>query len=117
MGLAVRHLQGVAFPPWLWGSVLALFMRRTVRVAVLGRLGRCRVLARSIGMGGAAGPPAWNLAYDPIVEALAATTGAPAPTFIDDLASRARWPVQAVATQLFLLAAGRATGLLARRHA
>ena len=43
-------------------------------------------------MGGPASPFLWNLAYDPIVSAVADGTHAPCPTYVDDLCGLAIGP-------------------------
>ena len=44
-------------------------------------------------MGGPASPFLWAVAYDPIVAGVAAASGAPCPTYVDDLCGLAVGPV------------------------
>ena len=84
-----RVLGGWRLPERMVRGVLALVANRWVKSSLTARAWHLR---RSIGMGGTASPLIWNLCYDPIVWAVAACTGVPAPTFVDDLAALVRGP-------------------------
>ena len=67
-------------------------------------------------MGGPASPFLWNLAYDPIVVAVADGTDAPCPTYVDDLCGLATGPAHANRILVLLTAAGHAAGLRMDMH-
>jgi hypothetical protein len=60
--------------------------RRVVWAVSSGPL-RTEDLRRGVGIGGPASPLLWNASYDPIVWAVATASGAPCPTYVDDLAA------------------------------
>ncbi len=62
-------------------------------------------------MGGTASPFIWVTGYDPLLEALTSTVQAPSPTYVDDSMCLVRGPRQVFATELFLIAVSRCTGL------
>ena len=62
-------------------------------------------------MGGPASPLCWNLGYDQVVFAVRAATGAPVPTYVDDLAALVTGAVQALRALIMLVFAGRIAGL------
>ena len=109
-------LRRWAFPRWVTRSFLALVAARAVRACRDGRPGPLRHLLRSIGMGGTASPLTWVLAYDPIVFAVQAATGAEAPTYVDDLSALTRGPRQTMRVMLTLPWLSLAAGLQVTTH-
>ena len=67
-------------------------------------------------MGGTLSVLQWNMGYDPIVEGVAVACGVDDSTFVDDLGAHTRGPRHTVATELFLLCAAHAAGLLLDGH-
>eukprot|EP00969_Alexandrium_andersonii_P011227 487698-Alexandrium_andersonii.AAC.1 len=67
-------------------------------------------------MGGTPSPLLWAIAYDPIISAVAASTGCVMHTFVDDMSAKARGPSQTMATELALVAASAVTGLQVDGH-
>ena len=75
-----------------------------------GGLGPTRRLGRGLGMGGPGSMLAWNIGYDPIVDA----TGSP--TFVDDLVGLTTGVKHSFRLHFFMLAAGAAAGLRIAVH-
>ena len=67
-------------------------------------------------MGGTSSPLTWNICFDPILSALAATVHAATPTYVDDLMCLVRGPRQALAAMIFLVAVSRCAGLHTEMH-
>jgi hypothetical protein len=67
-------------------------------------------------MGGTSSPLTWNICFDPILSALAATIHAATPTYVDDLMCLVRGPRQALAAMIFLVAVSRCAGLHTEMH-
>ena len=110
-----RILDGWRLPTWARRGLLALAANRTV-VAASAPRAPTRLLRRSLGMGGTSSPLAWCMAYDPIVAGLRAAVGAPAPTYVDDLAGLLRGARQALRAAYYLLFASWAAGLEVTPH-
>ncbi len=104
------------FPPWLHHGLLALTIGRAVTAARGGPNPPVRPLARSIGMGGTASPLTWNLGYDPIIHVTSRASGAPTPTYVDDLAALLAGAAQALRASFALMFAGQAAGLIITGH-
>ena len=109
-----RVLDGWQFPIWVRRSFMALVESRSVTAA--GQIGVLRRLLRSIGMGGAASPSSWGIAYDPIVEGMFRAIGVEAPTYVDDLAGLINGPAQAMRASYYLIWASWAAGLEVSTH-
>ena len=67
-------------------------------------------------MGNTPSPFPWCLGYDPIIFAVHEATGAKPPTYVDDLSALVWGPEQALAVQIFVMAAGHAAGLRIDAH-
>merc|ERR1712051_769353 len=93
-----------------------MMVGRCVRSCANERLGPPRPVARSIGVGGTMSMLRWAMGYDPIVEGVERACGVATPTFVDDLAALPVGPRQTEATELFLICAAHAAGLLLDGH-
>ena len=78
--------------------------------------GCVRMLARGLGMGSTPSPFFWCLGYDPIIFAVIEATGVKPPTYVDDLFVLVCRPEQALAVEIFVMAAGHAAGLRIDAH-
>ena len=109
--MAGGHTPAVA-PPTL-ALAIRHGPRRQALDSILPRqlLGPPFRMLRSVGMGGTASPLLWNLCYDIIIAAAASVTGAPCPTYVDDLASLLSAAAQALRISIFLPWASWAAGL------
>ena len=58
----------------------------------------------------------WCLGYDPIISAVFEATGVKPPTYVDDLSALVWGPEQALAVEIFIMAAGHAAGLQIDAH-
>ena len=83
--MAPTHPPGVGLPAWQIRAFLALVDSRSVHFCWGSYKGPIRRLLRSVGMGGTASPLLWCIRYDPIIAGTASVSGAPCPTYVDDL--------------------------------
>ena len=66
---------------------------------------------KGTGNGNTPSPFLWCLGYDPIIFAVHEATGVRPPTYVDDLSALVWGPEQALAVEIFVMAAGHAAGL------
>ena len=109
-------LRDWAVPSWLYASLMALVGDRSVRFCRGSYRGPLRRMLRSVGMGGTASPLLWSIAYDPIISAASSVTGAPCPTYVDDLAALLCDTAQVLRLALFLPWASWLAGLQISTH-
>ena len=111
-----KVMDGWKFPRWVREAFDSLLKARGVRACIGGVLGCVRALARGLGMGNTPSPFLWCLAYDPIIFAVHEATGVRPPTYVDDLSALVWGPGQALAVEVFIMAAGLAAGLRVDAH-
>ena len=68
------------------------------------------------GSPGTQSPFLWFFGYDPIIFAVHEATGVKPPTYVDDLSALVWGPEQALAVEIFVMAAGHAAGLRIDAH-
>ena len=111
-----KVMDGWKFPRWVREAFDALLRARGVRACIGGVLGYVRVLARGLGMGNTPSPFPWCFGYDPIISAAFEATGVKPPTYVDDFSALVWGPEQALAVEIFIMAAGHAAGLRIDAH-
>ena len=113
MGMAWlrKVMDGWRFPAWVREAFDSLLKARGFRACIGGVLGCVRTLAKGLGMGNTPSPFLWCLGYDPIIFAVHEATGVKPPTYVDDLSALVWGPDQALAVEVFVMAAGHAAGL------
>ena len=111
-----KVMDGWKFSRWMREAFDALLRARGVRACIGGVLGYVRTLARGLGMGNTPSPFPWCLGYDPFIFAVHEATGVRPPAYVDDLSALVWGPEQALAVEIFVMAAGHAAGLRVDAH-